>query len=105
MTSEILSLEWRQMDWKGRTVRLDPGTTKNAEGRTFPFTNALESLLKEQLVEHERLRKAERIVPLVFHRNGEAVRTFRGAWKSACTKAGCPGAHPARLPADGGSEP
>lgn len=34
--SEILPLEWRQVDWPGRVVRLDPGTTKNREGRSFP---------------------------------------------------------------------
>jgi integrase len=91
LKSEILPIEWRQVDWKGRTVRLDPGTTKNTEGRTFPFTAALEKLLKEQLVEHEALKKAERIVPLVFHRDGERIRDFRGTWKTACTKAGVPG--------------
>jgi integrase len=91
LASEILPLEWRQVDWNGRTVRLDPGTTKNAEGRTFPFTAALETLLKGQLVEHERLKKAGHIVPLVFHRNGEPIKTFRGAWKSACKAAGVPG--------------
>src|SRR5258706_1869033 len=32
--SEILALEWRQVDWAGRVVRLDPGTTKNREGRS-----------------------------------------------------------------------
>jgi integrase len=45
LTSEILPLEWRQVDWEGRVVRLDPGTTKNGEGRSFPFTAALEALL------------------------------------------------------------
>lgn len=29
-----------------RVVRLDPHTTKNDEGRTFPFTDALEQLLE-----------------------------------------------------------
>jgi integrase len=32
IASEVLPLEWRQVDWQGRTVRLDPGTTKNTEG-------------------------------------------------------------------------
>lgn len=35
LTSEILPLEWRQVDWKGCVVRLDPGTTKNGEGRSL----------------------------------------------------------------------
>jgi integrase len=91
LKSEILPLEWRHVDWTGRTVGLDPSMTKNTEGRTFPFTAALESLLKAQLVEHERLKKADRIVPQVFHRDGEAVLSIRGAWKAACTTAGVPG--------------
>ena len=31
--SEILTLEWRQVDMKAGEVRLDAGTTKNGEGR------------------------------------------------------------------------
>lgn len=65
--SEILSLQWRQVDWNGRVVRLDPGTTKNREGRSFPFTVALEKLLSDQQQEHDRLKAEGRIVPLVFH--------------------------------------
>ena len=34
---EALSLEWRQVDFATQIVRLEPGTTKNAEGRRFPF--------------------------------------------------------------------
>ena len=37
LQSEILPLQWRQVDLKAATVTLDPGTTKNREGRTFPF--------------------------------------------------------------------
>jgi integrase len=91
VTSEILPLEWRQVDWDGRVVRLDPGTTKNREGRTFPFTAELERLLKDQLAEFERLKKQGRIIARVFHRDGEAIKDFRGAFASACTTAGCPG--------------
>ena len=68
----------------------------SCEGRSFPFTAALETLLKEQLAEHERLKKETRIVPLVFHRDGERIRDFRKAWTSSCERAGCPG----RLPHD-----
>jgi integrase len=38
--SEVLTLEWRQVDFDGREIRLDPGQTKNREGRVFPFTPA-----------------------------------------------------------------
>lgn len=91
VTSEILPLEWRQVDWTGRAVRLDPGTTKNNEGRTFPFTSALETLLTEQLAEHERLKTKGRIVPWVFHRHGNRIKNFRKVWLSARSKAGLAG--------------
>jgi integrase len=91
LKSEVLPLEWRQVDWQGRTVRLDPGTTKSGEGRTFPFTAALETLLTAQKAEHDTLKKAGRIIPLVFHRDGERIKDFRKAWESACVKAGVPG--------------
>jgi hypothetical protein len=41
--------------------------------------------------EHDKLRKAGRIVALVFHRNGKRIKDLRGAWYAACTAAGCPG--------------
>jgi integrase len=37
LASEVMPLEWRQVDWEGRTVRLDPGTTKSGEGRASPL--------------------------------------------------------------------
>ena len=80
------------MDFKAGTVRLDPGTTKNGEGRVFPLTVELRALLETQ---RERTRALERergsICPWVFHRNGQRIRDFRTAWKKACEAAGCPG--------------
>ena len=35
--SEVLTLSWRQVDFRASVVRLEPGTTKNREGRTFPI--------------------------------------------------------------------
>jgi integrase len=48
--SEVLPLQWRHVDFEARVVRLDPHTTKNDEGRTFPFTDALEQLLGTYVV-------------------------------------------------------
>jgi integrase len=86
-----MPLEWRNVDWQGRTVRLDPGTTKNGDGRMFPCTAAIEALLKAQLAEHQQLKKIGQIVPLVFHRNGRRIKSVRKAWNTACVKAGYPG--------------
>jgi len=90
---EALSLEWRQVDFQAGIVRLDPGTTKNDEGRTFPFSvlPRLEAVLRRQ---RELTTKAERrigqIIPTVFHREGQPIQSFRGFWKRACKAAGVP---------------
>ena len=36
-------------------------------------------------------RAQARIIPLVFHRSGRAIHSFRRSWKEACKKAGVPG--------------
>jgi integrase len=91
LADEVFPIEWRQVDWTGRVVRLDPGTTKNGDGRSFPFTAAIETLLKAQHELHATLAQRGRLVPYVFHRNGKRIRDIRGAWLAACTAAGLPG--------------
>jgi integrase len=90
--SEVLPLEWRNVDWSGRCVRLDPHTTKNGEARSFPFTADIEKILKAQLAEHELLKAIGTISPFVFQRKGERIGYFRATWRNACKAAGCPGA-------------
>jgi integrase len=41
-TSEILPLQWHQVDLAAGTVRLEPGSTKNREGRLFLFGQLVE---------------------------------------------------------------
>jgi integrase len=90
---EILGLQWRQVDFEGRTVRLEPGTTKNDEGRTFYFTAELEALLLEQRKRANELRLKENVItPWVFnHRGVKRIKGFKRSWRTACRKAGCPG--------------
>lgn len=93
--TECRTLQWRQVDFEARTVRLVASRSKNAEARTFPFATypPLEELLRGQ---QQRTRDVERrrgrIVPHVFHRDGEPVKSFRDAWNNAAEAAGCPGA-------------
>jgi len=45
----------------------------------------------------ERLHRQQgRIIPWVFHRDGEPIKSFRKAWQAACKRAGIPG----RIPHD-----
>jgi integrase len=99
INSEVLTLQWHQVDLRAGIVRLDPGTTKNREGRSFPF-----SMLPElrDLLEAQRAvttiieRNTGVIVPWVFHRNGHPIKFYRRSWIAACRDAGCPG----RIPHD-----
>jgi integrase len=78
--SEVLPLTWRDVDLDAGVVRLEPGTTKNAEGRAFPFDAlpALKALLYEQRARTTTLeRSTGTIVPWVFHRNGRPIKSYR----------------------------
>lgn len=91
---EYQALQWRQVDFQTRVIRLEPGTTKNAEGREFPFgvLPPLTELLERQRARTTALERATgQIIPWVFHRDGEPIRDFRKAWLSACKRAGVPG--------------
>ena len=90
--AEVLGLTWARVSFTDGEVRLDPGSTKNGEGRSFPFTDTLRALLEAQRAATDALqRKTGRIIPLVFHHNGRPIRDYRKAWATACAKAGCPG--------------
>ncbi len=87
---EALVLQWSQVDFRAGVVRLEAGTTKNREGRTFPFAvlPELEVMLREQ---RDRTRVHERargqIVRWVFHRRGDPIHRL---------PSGEPGTEPAR---------
>lgn len=103
---EILGLTWDRVDFVAGTVRLDPGSTKNREGRTVVLTEELLTLLVRQWEEareivskqkpNASLREVAEVIPWVFHRNGQPIRDFRHAWQSACRSAGLVG----RIPHD-----
>jgi integrase len=94
MQSEVLALETRQLDLAAGTIRLDPGSTKNDEGRVVYLTPELTELLAAHVERVVALgRDLAQVVPWLFphftklHR-GCQRQDFRGAWKSACKAAG-----------------
>ena len=89
--SEVLPLQWRQVDMEAGVIRLERGTTKNKEGRVLPFSGELRAILEEQEARREELKAKGIICPLVFHRNGRRIRDYYTAWRNACRDAGCPG--------------
>ena len=108
IASEVLSLEWRQVDFNAGEIGLDPGTTKNGRGRVFRFDEhvRLRALLAELWQRQIGLRQQGHMVSRVFVRLVAAGRggpvvprpiaSFTKAWKAACATAGCPG----RIPHD-----
>ncbi len=97
MRSEVLALTLRQVDLKAGTLRLEPGTTKNDDGRVVYLPADLKALVATQVERVRALqRKTGRIIPSLFphltgKRVGEPIRNFQKAWQTACKRAGCPG--------------
>jgi len=95
--SEILSLERRHLDLKAATLRLDPGSTKNGEGRTVYLTPEVKELLAAQVKRVDTLqKKLGCIVPALFphttgRRAGQARRGFSKRWATVCKEVGVPG--------------
>jgi len=92
---EVVTLTWSNVDFKAGTVRLEPGTTKNKDGRVIYMTPALLSLLEEQREKTLALqRQIEKIIPLVFHNGGQPICNYYKAWHKACREAGQSGKIP-----------
>jgi integrase len=87
----VLTRKWQHVDLAANWLRLDPGESKNSEGRMFPLTPELRDVLSQQLAKTRQLEKAtERVIPWVFHRNGKPIKDYYGAWDEACRLAGLP---------------
>jgi integrase len=83
--SELLGLRVGQIDLDARTIRLDPGTTKNRDGREVTMTGPVHALLSECAAD-----KGPEDAVFTWP-NGRPVRDFRDAWAKATQAAGVPG--------------
>ncbi len=104
---EILSLERRQLDLKAGTLRLEPGTTKNGEGRVglpYPGASGAPGAAAGARGRPPAAARAHRAVsvsaprrPAPSWRSGRYPRCgFAKRWRKACAEAGVPG----RIPHD-----
>ena len=92
---ELLTRHRYHLDLNAGWLRLDPGETKNGEGRMFPLTPRMREVLQEQIANTEGLQKVNgRIIPWLFHRKGNQIKYFRRSWLTACKNAGVPGKIP-----------
>jgi integrase len=83
--SELLSLRVGQVDLVSRTIRLEPGTTKNHAGREVTIESGRLLELLHQCVEGKRPEDH------VFTRGDKPIRDFRKSWENLRTAAGVPG--------------
>ena len=97
---EVLTRQWQHAAFKGGWLRLEPGETKNREGRMFPLFPAVRAILEEQ---RERVAGLDaqlgKIIPSVFPRparSGRRIVDIRIEWRDAAVAAGLPG----RIPHD-----
>jgi integrase len=73
----------RQVDLAARTIRLEPGTTKNSEGRTVVMTALVYQVLAQCIAGKKHDES-------VFTREGKPVGDFRKTWEKVCKAAGVP---------------
>lgn len=85
--SEVLNLEWSQVDFLNSTIRLRAGETKNNQSRTIPIVPQLRTMLTEQ---HARRQGQFAFVCFRLDKRGHAVkiRALRKAWQNRCCKLG-----------------
>ncbi len=94
--SEVLTIPLAQVDLTTGTLRLEPGTTKNEEGRLVYLTPELAVMVAAQVERVKALSKRiGRIIPFLFphldgRRAGERIKDFRKRWLTACKNAGLP---------------
>lgn len=81
---ELRDMKVMQVNLLNRTLRLDPGTTKNGEGREVSMTKAVYELLACCV-------SGKGADEYVFTRaDGKRVKDFREQWRNACVTAGVP---------------
>ena len=85
--TEISTLRWQQVDLNQGIVRLEPGETKNDDGRTVYLDDELKEVFNQQW---ENRKKSGKVVPYVFLNatGSDRIRDFRKTWNKACRDTG-----------------
>lgn len=103
---EALALTWDQIDFYPEgsdipgVIKLNPGETKNHEGRTCPLYGDLDTYLRWQRKVYDELKPPHNNV-FFWHRHsissnirttaGNPIRDFRQSWENAVATLGLPG--------------
>ena len=76
---EILRMEWNRVDFDRRVAWLDPGTTKNGDGRGLPLNRDAILALRSVQAQHKRW---------CFTYKGKRIERIGSAWKRSLKRAG-----------------
>jgi len=76
---EILQMEWQRVDFGRRVAWLDPGTTKNGEGRGIPLNNDAVLALRSVHGNHDRY---------CFTYKGKQMAAIGDSWRRTLTRTG-----------------
>jgi integrase len=82
--AELESLLWEKVDLAAKRITLNPGTTKNGEGRSLPIYVEMH----QRLTIEKEIREAQ--YPechYVFRRGGKPIKNFRKSWAQATLRA------------------
>jgi integrase len=85
---EILTLRWEQLDLKRGVLRIDPGTTKNGDGRVVPLMGDLPQVLTRW---RDKTLASWPSCPWVCHYKGDRLTRLNRAWETACDLIGLKG--------------
>lgn len=90
----IRNLTWAAFDRETWRLRLPAKHDKIRRGLLLPLVGPLRAIVERRLA-------ARRLdCPLIFHRDGQPIRDFRKAWKTACRAAGLVSGRDGRVPYD-----
>ena len=81
---ELLAWKWDQVDFEQGFVTLQADETKNGHSRAVPI---LEGDMRNWLLWSRHCADG---CKQVFHRDGQPIKEFRTAWRTACHAAGVP---------------
>jgi integrase len=83
--SELLTRQWRHVDFDHGWLRIDPGEGKNGSGRMFAFTTDLREEFEKQHASVQTLeRRIGRRVPWIFPApDGGPVKPYNTEWRAA----------------------
>jgi integrase len=77
---ELLPLQWSQVDLAAKRIRLNPGETKNDEGRVLPiYGEMVEWLAMQKSIREEKFPSCK----FVFHRSGKRISSIFKNWRDA----------------------